>query len=82
MNKILLNNGEEYEVLLAGESSGVLWLAINHMSFKEAYTTFSDPDNTCRIIAREKDEYSGFIDLIHISIDQTGAANIALRKPQ
>lgn len=83
MDKILLNNGEAYDILMAGEDSGFLWIDFYNISTLELLPVLIDPENTKKIIVRKDEVYLGYIEITNVMVDSfRNVVSIALRKPQ
>ena len=86
MQKIVLADGQEYQVTMCGAAEGVLWIrfVFDTVTFLSLVQTFSDPGKTCRIIHKfdfegMDTEFDNYIELINIHIDYDGNYMLALR---
>lgn len=83
MDKILLNNGEVYNILMAGEDNGFLWIDFYNISTLELLPVLIDPENTKKIVVRKDEVYLGYIEITNVMLDSSrNVVSVALRKPQ
>lgn len=88
MRKIILANGQEYEVTMCGEAERTLWLQFpdKTMTFKKLLNVFGKAENTERITHTYDTEgretvFEGYTDLFFLQRDiYEGTYKIALLK--
>lgn len=83
MDKILLNNGKTYDITMAGEDNGFLWIEFYGVSTMVLLPDLVDPENIKKIIVRKDEVYLGYIEITNVMVDSfRNVVSIALRKPQ
>lgn len=86
MEKILLNDGQEYAVRVCGAQGGNLYITLAQpMTVQDAARVFGDPDITGKITLyegeKEKATFAGYTGLFGIMIEQyTKATQIYLKQ--
>lgn len=89
MQKIVLSNGQEFEINRCGAADGVLWIGFPEgvIDLKQAVDILTDIKATGKIISTYdfpgmETEYDGYTELIHVQKEYDGGLLVALRKEQ
>ena len=75
METITLNDGTVLENSHVVLGRNILWFYLNGISFNDAFTLMSDPDNTVEIVAEQygvETTYTGYTDLFSLTREDDG----------
>ena len=87
MRKIILTNGQEFEIIRCGASGGVLWIGFPDgvLDFAQAVKVLSNVKATGKIVSTYDFDgmetvFEGYTELVHLQKEFDGTLLVALRQ--